>query len=88
VVVTPAQWDDYIGTTYGGGHPAVTSIKEQVLRTPDGVRYLVYDGSYDWTPSETREPPTEDFDPGPGHWVVTDDDGNVIDRFADWNGPA
>ena len=86
VVVSPEDWDDYISTMYGDGDPARTDLKDRVLATPTDVRYLVYDGSYDWTPSETRALPTEDLAPGPGQWVVTDHDGNVIDRFADWYG--
>jgi hypothetical protein len=88
VVVSPEEWDDYVSTMYGDGDPTQTGIKDRVLEVPYGVRYLVYDGSYNWTPSETRELPEEDFDPGRGAWVVTDGGGKVIDRFADSNGPA
>ena len=84
VVVTGAEWDDYISTLYGTGDPRATPLKSKVLATPEGVPYLVYD-NYDWEPSETRELPEDDFDPGPGEWVVTDDNGNVIDRFADFD---
>ncbi|WP_166133867.1 hypothetical protein [Nocardioides ochotonae] len=91
VVLSPEDWDDYLSTMYGDGDPTATTIKERVLGTPEGVRFLVYDGTYDWTPSETRELPPEepqDLEPGPGHWVTTDDDGNVTSRFADWDGSA
>lgn len=81
VVLTLTDWDDYISTSYGTGDPSATTLKEKILETPDGAHYLVYD-MYDWWPSQTRELPEDDFDPGPGQWVVTDDDGNVIDRFA------
>ena len=51
-------------------------------RIAEGRRInLVYE-SYDWEPSETRELPEDDFDPGPSEWVLVDDDGNVLDRFA------
>lgn len=84
VVVTSADWDDYISTVYGEGDPRATPLKKKVLAMPDKTSYLVYD-TYDWEPSGTRELPEDDFNPGPGEWVVTDDDGNVIDRFADFD---
>ena len=84
VVVTSADWDDYISTIYGTGDPGATTLKKKVLAMPDRAHYLVY-GTYDWEPSETRELPEDDFYPGPGEWAVTDDDGNVIDRFADFS---
>jgi hypothetical protein len=84
VVVTLADWDDYVSIIYGTGDPRATTLKEKVLATPVGAPYLVYD-TYDWVPSETRELPKDDFDPGPGEWVVMDPDGSVIDRFADWD---
>lgn len=59
-------------------------LKEKVLAAPHGAQYLVYD-TYDWEPSETRELLKDDVDPGPGEWVVTDAEGNVIDRFADFD---
>jgi hypothetical protein len=82
VVVDSTEWDDYVDMMYGTGDPRATTLKEEVLATPDGTPYLVYD-TYDWVPSETRELPQDDFDPGPGEWVLTEDDGNVIARFAD-----
>jgi len=84
LVLRPEDWDDFVSTMYGDGDPAGTGIKEKVLATPDGVRYLVYD-NYDWEPSGTRELRDTDFAPGPGEWVVTDHDGNVVDRFADFD---
>jgi hypothetical protein len=63
VVVTAAEWDDYISTIYGTGDPRATTLKKQVLATPAGTPYLVYD-NYDWEPSETRELP-EDGRPQP-----------------------
>ncbi|NPC97472.1 hypothetical protein [Nocardioides sp. zg-DK7169] len=88
VVMSPEDWDDYLSIMYGDGDPAATTIKDCVLATPDGVRFLVYDGTYDWTPSETRELPPEepeDLGPGQGQWVTIDDAGNVTSRFADWD---
>ena len=86
VVVTFAEWDRYITTVYGTGDPRVTTLKQRVLATPDWAPFLVYD-TCDWWPSETRELPEDDFDPGPGEWVVTDDDGRVVSRFADFDQP-
>lgn len=94
VVVAPTDWDHYLGTIYGTGDPHATRLKEEVLATPDGTPYLVYD-TYDWVPSETPELPEDDFAPGPGEWVLTDDepasggslfDENVIARYADFSG--
>jgi hypothetical protein len=82
--MSSADWDDYVSIIYGTGDPRATTLKEEVLATPGGTPYLVYD-TYDWVPSETRELPEDDFDPGPGEWVLTDDDGNVIERFADFD---
>jgi hypothetical protein len=84
VVVSSADWDGYVSTIYGTGDPRATTLRRDLLATPDGVPFLVYD-NYGWEPSETRELPEDDFDPGPGEWVVTDDDGRVIDRFADFD---
>jgi hypothetical protein len=84
VVVSSADWDGYVSTIYGTGDPRATTLRRDILATPDGVPFLVYD-TYGWEPSETRELPEDDFDPGPGEWVVTDDDGKVIDRFASFD---
>ena len=86
VVVTSADWNDYISTIYGTKDARATTLKKKVLATPAGAHYLVYD-TYDWAPSQTRELPEDDFDPGPGEWVVTDHDGNAIDRFVDFDEP-
>ena len=79
---TSSDWNNYLSTIYGTGDPRVTGLKAQVLATPAGAPLLVYD-TYDWVPSETRELPLDDFDPGPGEWVVVDDHGNAVARFAD-----
>ena len=84
VVVTSADWDDYISTVYGTGDPRATPLSKKLLAMPDETFYLVYD-TYDWEPSRTRELPKADFNPGPGEWIVPDDDGNTIDRFADFD---
>lgn len=88
VVMTLADWDDYVTTMYGTDDPRATALRGKVFATPDWARYLVYDGTYDWGPSQTRELLEEDFDPSPGEWVGTDDDGSVIDRFADFDDPS
>lgn len=86
VMLTSADWDDYVSTIHGTDDPAATTLKEKLLAAPHGAQYLVYD-NYDWEPSETRELVKDDFDPGRGEWVVTDDVGNVIDRFASFDDP-
>lgn len=82
VVITVSDWNNYVSTIYGTGDPRVTGLKAQVLATPSGAPFLVYD-TYDWVPSETRDLPRDDFDPGPGEWMVVDDHGNAVARFAD-----
>jgi hypothetical protein len=84
VVMTPDEWDDYTSTIYGTDDPGRTTLKEIVLAMPEGAPYLVYD-SYDWTPSGTRDLREDDLSPGPGAWIVQDDRGAVIDRFADFD---
>jgi hypothetical protein len=60
VLVTLADWDDYVSTIYGTGDPRATTLKKKVLTMPNGAHYLVYD-TYDWVPSERRELPEDDF---------------------------
>lgn len=86
VVMSSSDWDGYISTMYGTGDPRATPFKRIVLATPETAPYLVYGATYDWQPSATRELPEDDFNPGPGEWVVEDADGNIIDRFADFDG--
>jgi hypothetical protein len=66
---------------------SLRTFMQRFLATPDTVRYLVHDDTYDWQPSQTRELSEDDFNPGPGGWVVEDAEGNIIDRFAhfDWD---
>lgn len=85
VVVTAEQWADYISTIYGTYDPRATPLRSRLLAAPDDAHYLVYDGSYDWQPSGTRDLPEDDFDPGPGEWVVTDAEGNITGRFKDFD---
>lgn len=83
VVMSPRDWDQVISIMYGDGDPASTAIKAKVLSVPEGTPYLVYDNTYDWQPSETPELAADDWDPPMhGEWVVTDDEGKVIDRFS------
>lgn len=83
VGVTSADWGDYMSTVYGTGDPRATPLNKKLLAMPDEMSYLVYD-TYDWEPSGTQGLPKADFGPGQGEWGVTDDDGNTIDRFADF----
>ena len=84
VVVTPHDWDTYLSVIWGTGDPRVTPFKDKVLAMPADMGYLVYD-TYDWWPSRTPEPPEDHLPPKRGEWVVSDRDGKVVDRFADWN---
>ncbi len=84
VVMSPQDWDTFISTMYGDGDPANTAIKEKVLAVPAGTPYLVYDDTYDWTPSETRTLPADDWHPrAQGQWVVKNGGGKVLDRSGD-----
>lgn len=85
VVMSPADWDGFVSIMYGTGDPRATPFKRIVLSTPENARYLVYDDTYDWQPARTRELPEDDFNPGPGEWVVEDSAGKVIDGFADFD---
>lgn len=85
VVVSSDQWDGYVSTICGTGDPRATPIKRKVIASPDTTRYLVYDDTYDWQPLETRELPEDGTEPGPGAWVVKDAEGNIIDRFANFD---
>ena len=84
VIVTPHDWDTYLSVIWGTGDPRVTPFKDRVLAMPADMGYLVYD-TYDWWPSRTPEPPEDHLPPGRGEWVVSDRDGKVVDRFADWD---
>lgn len=86
VVVTESEWDDYISTIFGTGDPRATVLHRRLLAMPPGATFLVYDGTYDWAPSTTRELPEDDARPDPepgGYWVVTDADGNITGRSTD-----
>ncbi len=87
VVVSPADWDDYVSTIFGSGDPEVTPIRSEIEALPDEHRFLVYD-TYDWVPSATAElpdPPAPHRTAG-GEWITTGGDGTVH-RFADWTEP-
>ncbi len=47
LVVEPEDWGNFLMIMYGDGDPAPTRIKDMVLAVPEGVRYLVYDDTYD-----------------------------------------
>ncbi len=83
VVVTRAQWADYTSTVFGTDDPRATPLRERLRAMPDDARYLVYD-TYDWLPSATRELPPDEPSEGTGEWVITDEEGRVVDRFADF----
>ncbi|QIK66730.1 GrpB family protein [Nocardioides sp. HDW12B] len=86
VVVTESEWDDYITTIFGTGDPRATVLRRRLLAMPPDATFLVYDGTYEWEQSATRELPADDARPDPepgGSWVVTDADGRIAGRSTD-----
>lgn len=70
VVMSPDDWDEFISIMYGDGDPSKTHIKDVLTTVSEGVPFLVYNNTYDWTASSTRDLPTSDIDLGPGEWLV------------------
>ena len=87
VVVSPADWDDYLSIIFGTDDPAVTPLRATIESLTDEHRFLVYD-TYDWVPSPTADLTTlsERAPAEGGEWTTTDSDGTVH-RFADWTEP-
>ena len=83
LVMSPKDWEEYASIMYGDGDPAKTPIKQVVTSAPEGVPFLVYTNTYDWAASSTRDLPEDDPLLGQGEWVVLDDEGKVVSRFAD-----
>jgi hypothetical protein len=57
VVLTPEDWQDYLGTTYGTTDPEVSDVKPMILLVPPDQRYLVYQ-MYAFRPSDVPTLPS------------------------------
>jgi hypothetical protein len=86
VVMTPGEWDELSEVIQ---IESPDSMKRRLRALEDDKRFLVCDSGVELIASSSRDlPPDEaaDFTPEPGgEWVVTDDAGNVVSRFADWS---
>lgn len=86
VVMTPGEWDELSEVIQ---IESPDSMKRRLLALEDDKPFLVCDSGVELIASSSRDlPPDEfaDFTPEPGgEWVVTDEAGNVVSRFADWS---
>jgi hypothetical protein len=83
IVMTPEDWEELAEVI---GHESAASLRERLLALEEGKSFLICDGGVELLASSTRELPSDDFKPNSsGEWVVTDDAGNVMSRFADWD---
>lgn len=86
VVMTPGEWDELSEVIQ---IESPDSMKRRLLALEDDKHFLVRDSGVELIASSSRDlPPDEaaDCTPEPGgEWVVTDEAGNVVSRFADWS---
>ena len=83
IVMTPEDWEEI---AYVIGKEDEDTIKHRLLNLEEDEHFLVSDFGVDLIASSTRELPVDDFQPEPGgQWVVTDEAGNIVSRFADWD---
>jgi hypothetical protein len=88
LVVTPSDWSGYWGVIWGDEDSAASNIRDLLTTdVPLDKAFLVYDREQ-WEASDTRDfppDPDEDYRPEPGgQWVVTDREGTITSRYADW----
>jgi hypothetical protein len=92
LVMTRDEWDDVVTVLYGDFDQAAEHVRRSVMGVPADQRYLVYQ-TYDLIPSDSPVlPPNPDemrlhelarqFPEGVGHWVVLDDEGNVVGELG------
>jgi hypothetical protein len=86
IVMTSNDWEEVAVVI---GRETARSVREKVLALEESQPFLVCDSGVELLPSSTRElllDPLDESNPGPGgQWVVTDDTGNIVSRFADGN---
>lgn len=83
IVMTPNDWDELAEVI---GIESPDRLRRRLLALPGNTPYVVCDSGVELIPSATKDLPPDDFtlEPG-GQWVVTDREGNVISRLADWS---
>lgn len=79
----PEEWEE-LSEVIGAETPS--TVKGRILALDEDQPFLVCDSGVELLASSSREvPPDDDFMPDAGgQWVVTDDAGNVVSRFAEW----
>ena len=83
LVLSPDEWDDYIGTVFGTDDPRATPLRRQVLATPEWAPYLVY-GTYDLVPSPTSELRKYDLEDDGQNQDEESDDSDVVGPGPDY----
>lgn len=83
LVMRPEEWEE-LSEVIGAETPS--TVKGRILALDEDQPFLVCDSGVELLASSSREvPPDDDFMPDAGgQWVVTDDAGNVVSRFAEW----
>jgi hypothetical protein len=83
IVMSPNDWDELAEVI---GIESPDRLRRRLLALPASTPYLVCDSGVELIASATKDLPPDDFTPEPGgQWVVTDREGNVISRLADWS---
>lgn len=84
--MAPGEWDELAGVI---GIESPDNIKRRLLALEDDKPFLVWDSGVELIASSTRDLPPDEFanltPESGGEWVVTDEAGNVVSRFADSN---
>lgn len=84
VVMTPREWEEMAGITWGDFDSAVEDVKRTLLRLQPHQGFAVYQ-DYQLNPSvEPMLPGSTDTEPiSGGEWVALDEDARVSSRFSD-----
>ncbi len=80
IVMSHDEWVAMVSVVHADFAPAAERVRAAIRGLRDDERFLVYE-NYDLVPSATPDLLVADPEPGPGHWVTLDRDGNVVDEF-------
>ena len=84
VVMTPGEWEELSEVIQ---RESPDSVRQRLLALDDDSQFLVCDSGVELVASSSRNPPPGEWTDcglGPGGaWVVTDEAGEVVSRFAD-----